>query len=195
MVKISFNKKQVIALSLVLVVVVAGYLQYSYRDAGASVSSNTSGGKIGEAVYVNGTDVNESLSLPDGIATQGQTSTTGQSDDFFANVKLDREVLRAKDREALSEIANDVNASADIRANAYEEMMKIIKDGERETKIETLLKEKGYSKVAVIFGDDGSVDVVVKAPNLTQNQVMQIADIAARQAGVSVDKIHVKNIY
>ena len=61
--------------------------------------------------------------------------------------------------------------------------MQIIENSEKEMRIETLIKEKGYKDVVVLFGSDGSVDVVVKAPSLTSVQVAQIADIASRHAG------------
>ena len=44
-----FKRKQIVILALILMIVVAGYLQYSYRQG--STSANTEG-KLGEAVYV-----------------------------------------------------------------------------------------------------------------------------------------------
>jgi len=54
-------------------------------------------------------------------------------------------------------------------------------------------KNKGFSDVVVVFGDDGSVDVVVKAPSISSVEVAQIAEITSRQAGVDISDVHVSN--
>ncbi len=46
-----FKRKQIVVLSLVLMIVVAGYLQYSYKKSSISVNSKDNE-KLGEAVYV-----------------------------------------------------------------------------------------------------------------------------------------------
>lgn len=214
-----FKRKQIVVLSLVLMIVVAGYLQYSYNKSGVSVneplieSEDVSVGEadedisIGEALYVDNTitledekkddkkkedeDKSKDKSKEDNKAMQASK----EANNFFAQAKMDRDVTRAKDTEALEDITKDTSASKELKSHAYEQMIKILGNSDTEMRIETLIKNKGFSDVVVLFGNDGSVDIVVKAPSISSAEATQIADIAARQANVAISDVHVRNIY
>lgn len=190
-----FKRKQVVVLSLVLMIIVAGYLQYSYKKSSVSTSAKD-GSKLGEAVYVDNKDseANAKDSAKDTKTTK-DTSASKQANDYFTQAKLEKEITRGKDTDALKAITVDQNATKDAKAKAYEQMMKIVSNSEKELAIETLLKEKGFNEALVLFGDDGSVDVVVKVPALTSANTAQITDIVTRQAKVSAADLHIKNIY
>jgi len=194
-----FKRRQVVVLSLVLMIVIAGYLQYSYKRSSTSVSGKDTG-KLGEAVYVdNNGDSQESeetaQSKMQSDGTSNAISASKQTNDYFAQTKLERETAVGKDRESLQTIAQDANADKDVKAKAYDQMMALVDKSQKEMRIESLVKEKGYSDVIALFGEDGSLDIIVKAPNLTSSQVAQITDAASRQANVEINKIHIKNIY
>ena len=74
-------------------------------------------------------------------------------------------------------------------------MMALIDIADKEMKIEALIKKEGFEDVIAFFADDGSIDIIVKAPSLSQAQVSQITDIVTRHAGVELDKITVKQKY
>ncbi len=185
-----FKRKQVVVLALVMMIVVAGYLQYTYRASSISVSEKENG-KLGEAVYVDGQETKGS--------TEGNSDATvsasKQANDFFAQAKLDREIARGKDNEALKAITTDETASKDTKLKAQEKLMKIVDNSQREVRLETLIKDSGFADVVTLFGDDGSIDVIVKSQNLTSSQVAKITDVVARQANVPINKIHIKNIF
>lgn len=196
-----FKRKQIVILSLVLMIVVAGYLQYSYKKSSISVSGKDAG-KLGEAVYVDSTDSSTGAQKDlkdskDAKASKPATAATAskQASDFFAQAKLDREITTGKDRESLKVITDDKNASKEVRSKAYDQMMKIVNNSEKEVRIETLIKEKGFNDVVALMADDGSIDIVVKTPGLTSVQTAQITDIVARQANVPISNIHVKNMF
>lgn len=207
-----FKRNQIVVLSLVLMIVVAGYLQYSYKQSSMSASSKDSG-KIGEAVYVDndlasGKTVEQNSeerasSIQTGADTKvtsnakasGAVGASKQANDFFTQAKLDREISRGRDADALEAITKDEAASKEAKSKAYEQRMKIIQNSDKEMRLETLIKEKGFSEVLALFGDDGGIDIVVKSPNLTSAQTAQISDIVTRQANVPITKIRVKNIY
>ena len=44
------------------------------------------------------------------------------------------------------------------------------------------------------MSETDSIDVMVKAPSLTEQEVAQITDIVTRHADVSMDKITVKSV-
>jgi len=74
-------------------------------------------------------------------------------------------------------------------------MIALVENADKEMRIETLIKEKGFSDAVALFADDGSIDIIVKAPSLTTAQTAQIADIVSRQAKVAIVDIHIKKLF
>lgn len=188
----AFKRKQIVILSLVLMIVIAGYLQYSYKASSVSTTDKETG-KLGEAVYVDSTSAKSDEKTDK--TTNKDVNASKQANDFFAQAKLDKEMARSKDTDSLKQITEDTNASKEAKDKAYNEMVGIIADAEKEMKIETLVKGKGFSDTVVLFGEDKSIDVYVKAPSLSSVEVAQISDIVARQANVEMTSIHIKNKY
>ena len=196
-----FKRKQVVILSLVLMIIVAGYLQYSYHKSSTTTADRETG-KLGEAVYVDSSDTTAADKASDKKKDDsGDSKKTTESKaskkamDYFSQAKLDKEVTRSKDKETLTAITEDVNASKEAKDKAYAQLQQIVSEGEKEMKIETMVKQKGFEDAVALFGDDNSIDVVVLASSLTQADIVQISDIVSRQANVNMGNIHVKNYY
>lgn len=187
------KRKQIVVLSLVLMILVAGYVQYTYKRSSISISANEPE-KIGEAVMV---DQNELVSLTEEeTVSKEEIKASKHANDYFAQVKLDKEVSRSKDTESLKSITEDQNASKEIKDKAYKDMISMINDSEKERKIESLIKKIGFTDVIALLGEENSIDVVVKAPSLSTSEVSQITDIVVREAKISdLDGIHIKNLY
>ncbi len=184
-----FKKRQIVVLALILVIVVAGYMQYTYKKS-SSASTQKNGEKIGEAVFV---DSKNDASLADDDNAAGTGSAVKTDGDFFAGAKLDRETSRSLSMDMLKKITEDSNASEAVKSEAYDKMIRLVDISEKENKIEMLIKEKGFADVVVIFGDNGNMDIVVRAPGLTSAEAAQIADIASRQGNVDIRGIHIRN--
>ena len=196
-----FKRNQIVVLSLVLMIVVAGYLQYSYKQSSLS-ASNKDNSKIGEAVWVDNSQaidkqtsaqVSADIKSTSNAKASGAVSASKEANNYFTQSKLDREISRGKDTDSLKSITSDSSVAKETKAKAYGAMMKLVENSQKEMRLETLIKEKGFSDVLALFGDDGSVDIVVKSPDLTDAQAAQIYDIASRQANISIAKIHIKN--
>ncbi len=189
------KRKQIIVLSLVLMLLVAGYLQYTYNKS-AQYSEDDSA-QFGDAVYVANKDA--SAKGKNNTATAGNEEKTAtaskEANNFFAQAKMDRDVTRDKDIETMKGVYGDDTASKDAKSKAYAKMMKIVETSQKEANIETLIKEKGFNDVVALFSDDGSVDVVVKAPAISKADQAKILDIVARQGNVPFDKIIIKNMF
>jgi len=191
------KRRQIIVLALVVMVVVAGYIQYSYKKSGYSQSDEDTG-KLGEAVYVDNQDFLESSNDKEQAKDVGKSdekvvSASKEAEDYFVQTKLEKEITRSKDADSFRSIAEDEKASAEIQEQAYNKMMALIDNSDREMRIEALIKKQGFDDVIAIFADNGSVDIIIKAPNLTASQVAQITDIVNRQANVEIENIIVKN--
>lgn len=185
------KRKQIIVLSLVLMLVIAGYLQYSYNKS--SQFSEEDSAQIGDAVYVDNQEVTADEQASAG--TEKTVTASKEANSYFAQTKMDRDVVRDKNIETMKSITDDQLASKEQKQDAHDKMMNIIAISQKEVNIENLIKGKGFSDVVALFGDDGSVDIVVKAPALTKAQTAQIADIAMRQGNVPIDKIVIKKMF
>ena len=194
-----FKRKQIVVLSLVLMFVVAGYLQHSYNKNGVSqrdpdympiADLDDESTSLGEALYVGDPLIPED-DAENNLESNKVLQASKEASDFFAQAKMDKDMSRARDKETLGEISNDMNVSEEQRNMAYEKMMSLIDNSDKEMRIETLIKNRGFSDVVVLFGEDGNVDIVVKAPSISSVDVAQISEIVSRQAGVDIPDIHV----
>ncbi|NLO40161.1 MAG: SpoIIIAH-like family protein [Ruminiclostridium sp.] len=197
------NKKQILVIALVAVIIVAGVLQYTYGRTGIS-SQKEQQERLGEAVYVDNmdgelvdltaqetdkTDVAETS----GNTTADNTSEVADAGDYFVQARLDRESIRSRQKEELQEITSKELADT-VSEKAQEEYLDLMKRSEMEGTIESLVKQRGIEDVVVVIGSTGTVDLVVKADSLSQSQTAQISDIVIRHAGVEYEDIHIKNM-
>ena len=186
------KRKQIIVLSLVLMLVIAGYLQYSYNKS--SQFSEEDSAQIGDAVYVDNQDVDEdgNVSVSD---SEKSVTASKEANNYFAQTKMDRDIVRGKDIEIMKSITEDQAATKEAKAEAQAKMINIVETSQKELKIENLIKGKGFSDVVALFGDDGSVDIVVKAPAISKADTAKIVDIVTRQANVPMEKIIIKKMF
>lgn len=192
-----FKRKQIVILALILMIVVAGYLQYSYRQGSTSEDVD---GKLGEAVYVDNEIDNEGLAgtelnASDNTQDQKNVNASKMANDYFVQAKIDKEQSRSKTNESLKAITDDINASKETIAEAFDKMITITENADKEMRIESLINKMGFEESFVVFADSGSVDVVVKTPSLSTSQTAQITDIVIRQGEVAVKDIHIKPLF
>ncbi len=159
--------------SVVALLAMAFYLQLSFKNNERIISESTR----------------------DVIESSGSTYVSGffEEVDFFSQAKLDREISQSKTKVAIHDLLASSNITADLEDKVEEKLNRLVTVAEAETKIETLVNEKGYKEVFVAIGEDGSMDIVVNAPSLSQSEVSQIADIASRHANIPIQNIHIKN--
>lgn len=108
--------------------------------------------------------------------------------DYFEAAKLSREQTRAKNKETLLELVNSDKASEAQKEKAMNEIVAMTAVNEKETATENLLAAKGFQDVVVTIVDD-SVDVIVNAESLTEQQIAQIEDVVKRKTECASDKI------
>jgi stage III sporulation protein AH len=186
------KRKQIVVISLVLMILIAGYVQYTYKRSSVSTSEKEVG-KLGEAVFV---ENNEAVSIDNESTTSSSDLKASKlANNYFTQAKLDKEVARSKDTDDLRSITEDVNATTESKNKAYEDMMSIINESQKELKIETLVKKIGFSDAIALIGEDNSVDVVVKAPRLLESEISKITDIVVREAKADINGIVIKNYY
>lgn len=109
------------------------------------------------------------------------------SPDFFIEYRLERDKIRSERSDLLRESIK--NAKTDeARQKAQDTMLKMVIDKQKETEIESLIKARGFSDV-LVFIKDNSVSAVVKTSSLSREDVIQVAEVISRVAGVKAEDI------
>ena len=199
------KRKEIIAAALVVMIGVAGYLNWSYQDTirvtdGEAYSET--GKKLGEAQYVSTTKNDEDADKSDSKddkkdgkkaekknnQTDDQTKST--SADYFTEARLEKESSRSKSLEILNQTAANESFDADIRQKAQNQILKMAEDVEKESMIEKVAQAKGYQEVAVYIDGD-SVKLIVKKDSLNEQDVAKLKDIIVEQTGISPQNIKI----
>lgn len=106
----------------------------------------------------------------------------------LAAARLQKEQTRARNKETLLEIINNVNISDELKQDAIDRMIEATQIAELESAAEILLEAKGFTDAVVsITGDQ--VDVLVYGTTLTDVQCAQIEDIVKRKTGIDAANI------
>lgn len=188
------KKNQVIITALAIMIAVAGYINYtgnlsdiiSVKDTkdtssdGVVIDENT-----GEIVNNDAEPDDNSLMEPGSVML---TSGSSVSDSIISEAKLNREQLRAKNKEMLMEIVNNESLDEAAKQAAVNKLADISDTSQKEIAAELLLEAKGFSN-AVVSVTDGNVDVVINSTKLDDTLRAQVEDIVKRKTGVSADKI------
>ena len=180
-----FGKKQVLLATLIVALGVAVYLNYYFSVKSPAVetggnASTVSRDALGDAQYVNGS----STSLP------GEES---DPNDYFTAARGNREAAREEALELIKEMMNDVKATDEIKNQALAKTEAIAAAIEQESKIESLIKAKGFED-CVVYIEGENCNVVVKAESLQPQQTLQITEIVTAQSKIVAQNIKISNV-
>ncbi|MCL6610972.1 MAG: SpoIIIAH-like family protein [Peptococcaceae bacterium] len=101
---------------------------------------------------------------------------------FFVEYRLQRERARGRQIEVLKEIINSPSSAQDIRQTAQEQLLGISRSAAEETRVENLLKARGY-RDAVVCVDQKGVSVVVDSRGFSHEEEAKIIDLVSRETG------------
>ena len=107
--------------------------------------------------------------------------------DFFTEYRMERDRIRSERSELLREVIRSAK-SEESRQKAQDAVLKLVQDKQRESEMENLIKARGFAD-ALVFTRDSAVNAVVKAQTLSREEVVQVADIISRVAGVGPEEI------
>lgn len=189
-----FKRNQIIITVFAIMIAVAGYINYissidkDTKEANAPVENN--GNEIYD-IYSNDVDIDETSLMEPGTAVMTSSQINGAA--LISEVKLNREQIRAANKETLYQIIDNTNLDEASKQAAINEMIDMTQISEKEMAAELLLEAKGYGECIVTIVDDG-VDVVVNVAELTDVQRAQIEDIVKRKTDCPADKIVISPI-
>ena len=209
------KRNQLIILVVSLMLITAGYLNFTTNQENVATSTiaDRSDAAIGDAEFVstipheenvqeentlveNNNVTEESCDKQDHNVVETNTAEVetkvtpqdNSEDYYFTTSKLERNNMYSELLETYQEIYNNANATAEAKTDAITK----INSKNAIMIAENLILAKGF-KDAVIFVNEGSVSVVVKADELKQEEVAQIQNIVARELNVGAEIIHISN--
>lgn len=214
------KRKEIVAASLVLLIGIAGYLNWSYQDTIHITDGESyieTGKKLGEAQYVSNAaeDVEGEEQKAEGeteeTATTEQTaapqettepaesekSTVEVAEDkdgtFFEQARIDREAARSKSVEILNQTAANESFDGEIRKKAGERLLGVSSDIENENAIESLAMSKGYAEVCA-YVNEGMARIMVRHDNFSEADVVKITDIATEILNLSANCVKIVEV-
>ena len=185
------NKKQIIMLTLSLIVCVAVYLNWRFLQSDtinniAQTNAETTDNVDGE----NNESQDEQKTLGE---AQYVSSTATDINEYFTNSRLTRQQSKDKAIELLQTVVNNESSSAASIEKANAEISEIAAQTELEGTVESLIKAKGFEDCVVFIGVD-NVNVVVKSDGLDAKQAAQINEIIVTQTGIKASNIKIVEV-
>ncbi len=177
------NKRQIVFLSMALVVCVAVYLNWRYLDRVELPSD--------DIVSVDSTGESEEGKTL-GQAQLVETVAT-DVDTYFTECRLNKQQSRDEALELLKSVASSEESPAETKEKANIDMIDLAKTTDIEGTIESLVKAKGFEECMVYISED-AVNVVVATAGLTTEQAAQINEIVISESGKDASKIKIVEI-
>ena len=212
------KRNQLIVLVISLMLITAGYLNFTANNENivTSTIADRSDEAIGDAELVSTipkveeeniveekkdeepkeeTIKTQNLdnSLENTIETDAIIKQNNETNDYyFTTSKLERNNMYSESLEAYQKIYNNSNATVDSKNDALSQINYINNTRNSIMIAENLIIAKGFEDV-VVFVNDKSVSVVIKAQELKQEEVAQIQNIVSRELNVEAEIIHISN--
>ena len=187
------KKNQILASMVVLMLIVAGYLNYTYdptenfKEEITGVMSNN----LGDTLLVDSSSISTNIdNISKKIEASGKVTT---AEEYFASTRMERDNLFAEKKETYEKILSNSSIDNSQKEIATYEIAKINSQKNAISIAENLIKLKGY-KDAVILQNEDSVNVVVISELLTDSQKSDIEQIIMNELKVTKDKIFIRNL-
>ena len=112
------------------------------------------------------------------------------ADDYFAASKLERNDMYSEMIEVYERMIENSNVSETQKGIATNEIYNINTTKNAIMICENLIKNKGFEDV-VVFSNNNSINVIVKATDLQTEHIAQIQNIISRELNASAENIHI----
>ena len=215
------KRNQLIVLVVSLMLITAGYLNFTTNQENVQTSTiasrddttigdaqlvstipneneqnmieNLVSGQTNEYDNQNKLDNNETVASSIVDTTASENSNKNETEDFyFTTSKLERNTMYSELLETYQEMYNNTNASSQQKTEALEKINNINNTKNAIMIAENLIMAKNFEDV-VIYVNEGSVSVVIKADELKDEQVAQVQNIVSRELNVEAEMIHISN--
>ena len=194
------KRKEFLIYAIALMLVTAGYFNYSSNLNNNSIETNAENdefAEIGDARLVDSNDVVENDSSKEvsninenGKEEEGKGDEVNEND-YFVSSKLDRDKNYASMISTYTNIIEDSNVSQTEKETAMKEITNINNTKNAISICENLITTKGFAN-CIIFVNKDSINIVVEnKEKLSTEKVAQIQNIISREFDCKIENIHI----
>lgn len=205
------KRNQIIISVLALMLITVGYMSYSSNmknsvETGALmdtesmaaigdarlVSSNNTVEAIESNESDDSNDSNESGKI-DGVKEDKEVVAmvpNNYNADYFVSSRLERDKMYSQMLDTYQGLAENSAVSPEQKNISTQEITNINNRKNSIMIAENLIKNLGFEDV-VIFVNEGSTSVIVRADTLSEADIAQIQNVVCREIGVSAETIHI----
>ena len=183
------EKRHIVLAALVVALGTAVYINWRFADKDPLQTTGTdvSTPNLGDAQYVNGSRMESGVSsLPEQINSGAEQES--EANQYFSQAVLSRQKARDEAVELLEGIISAAESDEKAKQAAVEKAALIAQNIEQESKIENLLKAKGFEQ-NLAFIEEGKANILVKTEGLLPNETITIKDIVKNQSGIEFENI------
>ena len=206
------KKNQIIVYTIAVLLMVAGYLNYStnHKDAveasSQGIEKTNEYANVGDARLVNSSDIVEDTNTNTNNNNQTTNTTANEtntnskdittqtssevSDEYFVKSKLERDTMYSQMLETYEKVLNSSNSLETQKQSATKEITRINETKNSIMVCENLLQTKGFSNV-VIFVNGESISIIIGTKELKPEEVSQIQNIISREMKANIENIHI----
>ncbi len=203
------KRNQVIIYVIVLMLMTAGYLNYTTNTKQQSLETSMQMeanddmqlADLGDATLVNSNEVvtenntNETNTSNISNITNSTNETTiptnsNNLSDYFVKSKLERDTMYSQMVETYEKVLNSSNSLETQKQSASQEIQKINETKNSIMISENLIKTKGFEN-NIIFVNGDSISVIIGAEELKQEEIAQIQNIVSREMKSEIENIHI----
>ena len=214
------KRNQIIISVIALMLITVGYMNYTSNitqtlETGVLMDAEQMAG-IGDARLVNSNNIvqepsqsntSQASSVSEDSTIASSVSTDNENDinieteetsvsvnnyevEYFASSRLERDKMYSQMIETYQEMLESNIVTGEQKNISTQEITNINNKKNSIMIAENLIKNLGFEDV-VIFVNEGSVSVIVKADNLEESEIAQIQNIVCREIGVEAELIHI----
>lgn len=196
------KKNQVVVYVIALMLVVAGYLNFTTNNEQALETSiqmesdDMQIADIGDAKLANSDDVvTSSAENQEKKEEEGKNQNNADAGDYFVKSKLERDKMYSQMLETYENVLNSSNSLETQKQSATEEIKKINEIKNSIMVCEKLISTKGFNN-NIIFVNGESISIIIGSEQeLSKEQVAQIQNIISRELKANINNIHISNRY
>ena len=175
-----FTKQRgIVIVSLVMCLVILGSANYIYTRSQNEIpdipSAQDPAANQGDS---NPDSTGSNTNTPD---ESSNTSVSAQSN-YFEAYRTNRQSIREMEMRYVQTVSDNQNSDSAVKKEAEERLLEIASLMEKELKIENLIKAKGFEDV-IAFVEEDSVNIVIKAEQITSAQATKILKIVVDETG------------
>lgn len=179
------GRKQIAAVGLAVLLGAAVYVNYAYsaRPVETTDENETETASYGEIRFVGAkTEDGKEINV-----------TSTDSDDYFAQARLDKQKSRDESIEVLKSFYYGGDSTSDELAVISEDVREVSGNIETESKVENLLKAQGFTD-AICYLTGSTANIVVRTDGLDNAQAAQIKSTLLGEISLPAENITIVEI-